>query len=127
MEGKGRYHLASVDNVDYSTNSYELFILYLKLFNYPEYQRIMYRKIYSRSSSITEPCFPADHQSFLKAREQELRIYRCGYIPILQKIQDKHGKVWVKTRWFYHPEKAAAKVERIKRLNKPLMVEVNRI
>lgn len=98
-EGEGRYHLDSSDNVDYSTNSYELFILYLKLFDYDKYKRIMYNDRFVRPRSTPEPCFPANHKSFLTGLEEEKRVYNCGYKPVLVKVTDKKGKIWYHTQW----------------------------
>jgi len=99
MEGIGRYHLDTIDDIDFSTNSYELYILYLKLFDYRKYQRIMYKDSFVRPRSSQEPCFPADHKNFLKALEQEQRVYDCGFRPVVLTVKDKHGHEWRRTRW----------------------------
>lgn len=103
---KGRYHLYTDESGTYSTNSYELFILYLKLFDYRKYKRIMYKPHWPRTRSYDTPSFPATHESFLKALLQEKRVFECGYIPERIPIITKDGKSVFRTRWVYSPEKA---------------------
>jgi hypothetical protein len=94
---KGRYHLYTDETGMYSTNSYETYILYLKVFDYTKYKRIMYPRS-PKSHVLPDPGFPSDGESFKTALKQEQRLFDCGLCPRLVPIE-KNGKTCLYCKW----------------------------
>jgi len=91
---RGRYFLDIIDDTKYSTDSFELYSLYYRMF-YPDIYYETDRIVTKKES----PGEPATQQDLLSALQEEKRIYDCGYVPKLVWIKDKRGKTWRKTRW----------------------------
>ena len=94
----GRYYLYADESGTYSTNSYELFILYLKVFDYNKYKKVMYPKRWNKPRSFEDPSFPADGESFKKGLQQEQRLFDCGLRPRLVSV-DENGKSVLVCKW----------------------------
>lgn len=104
---KGKYFLDEIDEELFSTNSFELYIMYLRLFYPDEYKKVMYKKHWVKPRSYDEAKeFNADRHTFLKALAQEKRVFECGYVPELTFFIDKQGKKCMRTQWKYDPKKA---------------------
>lgn len=94
---KGHYHLFTDESGTFSTDSYETYILYLKVFDYPKYKRVMYGSN-PKLRSYEGPDFPADGESFKTALKQEQRLFDCGLCPRLVPIE-KNGKTCLYCKW----------------------------
>jgi energy-converting hydrogenase Eha subunit F len=84
---KGRYHLDTIGDDVFSTDSFELFILYLKMFNLSRYRKVMGLHIHHSLNHRTAK--PADHNDYLLAIEQEKAAYDRGFVPA--RILDDEG------------------------------------
>ena len=115
---KGKYFLDEIDGQFFSTNSYELFILYLKLFRYSEYKEIMYSKEKTKSNGVPDPYFPADHNSFFKAISQEKKVLESGFIPKRVSVTDIKGTESKRVQWVYNPKRANSFLNESKTLKK---------
>ena len=98
-----------IDDVVYSTDSYELFSLYYKLFHsvdvtFSEYSGVTgsdYQRGLSRIPSDKPVSSPADHETLLRVLKKEREVYERGFVPV--RIKEKG---WYKTVWMEDPEKA---------------------
>jgi hypothetical protein len=90
---RGRYFLDEIDGITYSTNSYELWNLYDKLF-FEQIQEIEHIPI----EHPFECKAMDDHNSFLKGLEQEKQRYADGYKYVLEWVR-RRGKIHKKGRW----------------------------
>lgn len=89
---KGRYFLDIIDKILYSTDSYELYNLYNKLFFKEKIlERIPIEHPFECKSE-------ANRESFLKAVEQEKKRYSDGYRWVSEWVKIK-GNLWKKGRW----------------------------
>ena len=104
---KGKYYLEEIDGILYSTNSYEIYNLYNKLFF--EEVKEEHLPVDNPFESIAE----ANRETFLKALEQEKRIYECGFVPELVTVRGKYKKTWKKTVWVRNEVKALEMLNKI--------------
>ena len=88
---KGKYFLDEIDDIVYSTNSYELYNLYDKLF---------FKQPEEIHSPIEKPALDteANRDAWKKALQQEKEKYDNGYKYISELIKIR-VKVWKKGRW----------------------------
>ena len=92
MKTKGKYFIDEIDGVVFSTDSYELFNLYNKLFfEEPE-------PLYLPKKNSFECDAKANRESFLKGIEQEKHRYKDGYKYVSEWYMIR-GKRWKKGRW----------------------------
>ena len=78
----------------YSTDSFEGYSLYMRMF-YPD----EYYQTDREEPKKTEEPIPATVETYIDALTQEKDMYDKGFFPILTKVTDKNGKIWTKTRW----------------------------
>lgn len=97
---KGRYFLDEINGETFSTNSYETYILYLKIFYWDEYQRVMYPYKPDVNQELSGK--PANHETYLNALREIYNYYDNGYVP--ERIITKKG--WHKTIWIKNHKKA---------------------
>ena len=95
---RGKYLLCFEDDGVYSTDSYELYILYLKMFDPLRYKNEM-----NQIPSDTPVCdysksSPANHDSFVIAMQQEILLYENGFIPERLKTKNGSKTVWIKNQ-----------------------------
>lgn len=111
---KGKYVLDIIDNELYSTDSYELYNLYNRLF-YPEpvKEHIPIERSYDCHTKATK-------ETWKKALQQEKEYYENGYIYKLEEVTI-FGKKWKKGRWVKNPEKAKLIFEEIKKKHPKLL------
>jgi hypothetical protein len=105
----GRYVMDEIDDTVYSTDSYECYMMYLRLF-YPDTYHNLFHK---------EPVYyggyhksiPADHETFIRALKMEKQAYERGFVP----MRKTNGKKMSKTVWVEDPEKAELFLSKIRR------------
>lgn len=85
----------------FSTDSYTLYLMYLRMFNPEEYEKVMYpSKSRVRFRSGPEQIDrPITSCTFKNALAEEQRVYDCGYVPVVERHADKYGKLWYRTVW----------------------------
>ncbi len=98
---KGKYFLDMIDEVMYSTDSFEAFSLYYRMF-YPD----IYYEI-NKIPVVKLEGQPATRQDMIIALKEEKRMYDLRYVPKLVEVTDKIGQVWKKTRWVKNLKKAS--------------------
>jgi len=104
---KGKYFLDEIDNDIFSTDSFELYNLYNKIFfNIPIKNHVPIDKPVLESE--------ANRETWLKALEQEKAFYENGYV-YESKLYRIRGKTWKKGRWVKDSLKAALILEAIKK------------
>lgn len=95
---KGKYFLDEIDNLIYSTDSYEIYCLYHNCFNNVD---IMQKEEYYSDKEIDTST--ADREQYLNALREIQLFYENDYVP--KRILTKKG--WTRTLWIKNPEKAA--------------------
>lgn len=107
---KGKYYLEEIDEILYSSNSYEVYCWYNKIFNnYDPVLKWYIDKPFPQHIPIEKPyeyVSEADHKTFLKALKQEKKIYEYGFVPERVKVGSKYNKNLIKTVWVKDPDKA---------------------
>jgi hypothetical protein len=113
---RGRYIIDEIDDVVYSTDSYEVYMMYLRIFKPNEYRSILHKE---PSFRAVDPYYKpyngkgsdATHETFIKALIKEKLVYERGYVPV--RVIDEKG--FYKTVWRNDPIKAELFLSKIKR------------
>jgi hypothetical protein len=102
-----RYVLDQIDDTIFSTDCFEVYCLYLKLFDYDRYCNVMYRQ---------KPCIPvvkgppANHETWVRCLKKERSAYERGFIP--KRVSDE--KMGSKVVWVENQGKAKMMLSKIK-------------
>ena len=75
-----RYILDQIDDTLYSTDSFEVYALYLKLFDYHRYCNIMYKSKPKQPLPKTKTV-PANHETWIRCLRSERSVYERGFVP----------------------------------------------
>lgn len=114
---RGKYFLDEIDGIAYSTNSFEIYNIYNKLFyGEPKKESIPIVRYPRRD-------IPANDRTFLKALKQERRIYECGYVAELVNVKGKYGKTRKKTMWVKNPKQASKILKKIDSYNRGAKID----
>lgn len=117
MKTKGKYFLDQIDNIIYSTDSYELYSLFYKIVYDYDVHLDKKQDIFKKSFDS----FPANKETWEKALQQEKNHYENGYI-YKSKLYQIKGKRVKKGRWVKDSVKAKQIFEDIKNYQKDLII-----